>query len=88
MGKPFSAILNCFFTLRLWAPGVRHALICYADHKSITITKAIHEPKWTERKALSSNTQLRPQSRQSKEPRVQFNQVNVGANGTRFRAKG
>lgn len=34
MGKPFSAILNVFITgLCFWGPGIKHALVCYADYK-------------------------------------------------------
>lgn len=35
MGKPFSAVLNVFLTgLFFWVPGIKHALVCYADYKS------------------------------------------------------
>jgi uncharacterized membrane protein YqaE (UPF0057 family) len=34
MGKPFSAVLNLFLTAFLfWIPGIKHALVCYADWK-------------------------------------------------------
>lgn len=49
MGKPFSAVLNLFLTAFLfWVPGVKHALICYADYRAERhvnrIVGAIHDP--------------------------------------------
>lgn len=50
-GRPFSAILNCLFTCWFWIPGVKHALIVYADWKHETaheeLVAATHAPKWS-----------------------------------------
>ncbi len=49
MGKPFSALLNVFLTgLLFWIPGVKHALVCYADYRAERhvdrVIDAIHNP--------------------------------------------
>jgi len=49
MGKPFNAILNLFLTaLLFWVPGIKHALVCYADYatdkKFNRVVDAINHP--------------------------------------------
>lgn len=51
MGRPFSAILNSLLTLFLfWVPGIKHALVVYADWKSerqvSRIVTAINHPAY------------------------------------------
>jgi uncharacterized membrane protein YqaE (UPF0057 family) len=87
MGRPFSAVMNCFFTMLLWAPGVGHALVHYADYRGgkhvKTLTRAINNPAHTRQPRASS-------------PRIKkevvavapvYDSPHVGKNGTRFRAK-
>jgi uncharacterized membrane protein YqaE (UPF0057 family) len=49
MGRPFSAIFNTFLTGCLfWIPGIRHALVCYADYvanqQTDRVVDAINNP--------------------------------------------
>jgi len=84
MGRPFSAVGNSFLTLFGWVPGVKHALVCYADYKvngSVKkLTGAINNPEYA-------------RQRRSPSPRVQreappvYDSPSVGKNGTRFRVK-
>ena len=51
MGKPFSAVLNMFLTMCLfWIPGIKHALVCYADYKAEQqfgrVVNAINHPSY------------------------------------------
>lgn len=51
MGKPFSAVLNVFLTgLLFWIPGIKHALVCYADwtadKKFNRVVDAINHPSY------------------------------------------
>jgi uncharacterized membrane protein YqaE (UPF0057 family) len=51
MGKPFSAVLNVFLTgCMFWVPGIKHALVCYADYSSEKkfgkVVDAINHPSY------------------------------------------
>jgi len=51
MGKPFSAVLNVFLTgIMFWIPGIKHALVCYADYKAeqqfSRVVDAINHPSY------------------------------------------
>lgn len=88
MGKPFSAILNFFFTIFMWAPGVRHALVCYADYKVNDISKAIHNPKWTrESAAPQRQTEQRAPRTLKKAAAPIYDNPCIGKNGTVFRSR-
>lgn len=84
MGRPFSAVMNCFFTMFLWVPGVGHALVCYADYKGTVsvkqLTKAINNPQ---------HARVQPAVRRQREvvERVVYDNPHVGRNGTYFRRK-
>jgi uncharacterized membrane protein YqaE (UPF0057 family) len=86
MGKPFSAILNCFLSMFFYLPGLKHALVCYADwkvDKSVDkITKAIHDPHHVRATARATKA-----PRQRVVERVVYDNPHVGANGTKFRSK-
>jgi uncharacterized membrane protein YqaE (UPF0057 family) len=49
-GRPFSMVMNCILTLWFWLPGVRHALVVYADWKAETTHQSMlaptHTPQW------------------------------------------
>lgn len=84
MGRPFSAILNFFLCAFFWAPGVKHALACYADRKVDKVTNrvvgAINNPTWTQQ-------QRAPRGRTQPEVVVIYDNPHVGKNGTYFRPK-
>ena len=88
MGKPFSSVLNFFFTCAFWVPGVKHALVCYADYKVNGVTRAINRPTWT------SSLDTQPMGRAPRNNRkvrvetvVLYDNPHVGKNGTYFRSK-
>lgn len=87
MGRPFSAVMNCFFTMFLWVPGVGHALVCYADYKGgkhvKTITRAINNPEYV-RKSRASSPRIK---KEVVSVAPVYDSPHVGKNGTRFRAK-
>lgn len=86
MGRPFSSVLNMFFTMFFWIPGVSHALVCYADYKSDTMVRAVHRPRWTrgmEQEAQSS----KPRGKRQVETVVVYDNPHVGSKGTYFRSK-
>lgn len=83
MGRPFSAILNCFFTAWFWVPGVKHALLLYVDYKSTShvtsVTDAIRgKPERGQR--------ARPALPEPEAPRLIDNPC-VGAHGTQFKRR-
>jgi uncharacterized membrane protein YqaE (UPF0057 family) len=84
MGRPFSAVANCVFTLFGWAPGVRHALVLYADQKVDghvnKISGAINNPAHVRQRRASS-------PRVEREVVPVYDSPHIGAKGTRFRAK-
>jgi len=87
MGRPFSAMVNCFFTIPFWKPGVNHALVHYADYKGTRsvrqLKQSIDQPAWA-REYTSAPTGRR------KKAEVEtsfFDDPQVGKNGTRFRTK-
>jgi len=84
MGRPFSAFGNFFLTSFGWMPGVRHALVCYADHKGTKSVKkivgAINNPEYTKRSPRST-------ARVQVVERVVYDNPHVGKNGTFFRRK-
>jgi uncharacterized membrane protein YqaE (UPF0057 family) len=87
MGRPFSAVLNLFLTGLLWAPGVGHALVCYADYKGERgvrrIVGAVNAPKY-----LQESASPRRRSREvEREVVVVYDNPHVGRNGTYFRPK-
>lgn len=87
MGRPFSAVLNCFLTMFFYLPGMKHALVCYADYKvdqSVDkITNAIHYPHHVQ---AAHRAGTRAQRARVVE-RVVYDNPHVGANGTKFRTK-
>ena len=87
MGRPFSACLNFFLTMFGWAPGVRHALVCYADRRTNQgvkkVTKAINRPQYIKE-------QQRAESRRSSRKErviVLFDSPDIGQSGHRFRPR-
>jgi uncharacterized membrane protein YqaE (UPF0057 family) len=88
MGRPFSAIGNMFATLFGWMPGVRHALVCYADYKVDKgigkITGAINRPKYI---TEGSQRQKPARSRVKQVYTETYDAPNIGRNGTQFRRK-
>lgn len=90
MGRPFSCVLNMFFTAFFWVPGVSHALVCYADYKTNDMTRAIHRPKWTKALDEQSEGRVRRKGQSEKihvETVVIYDNPHVGKNGTHFRRK-
>ena len=89
MGRPFSSVLNMFFTMFLWVPGVGHALVCYADYKADgsvrKVTRAIHNPAYT--RAASAPSESRSRGKREVVEVVVYDNPHVGKNGTYFRAK-
>lgn len=89
MGRPFSMSLNCLLTLCGWVPGVKHALVIYADWKVNygvnQITAAVHNPQYA--RALPEQSEGRV--RRGREPMtvVVYDNPHVGKNGTYFRRK-
>lgn len=89
MGRPFSACWNLILTgLFLWVPGVKHALVCYADHKIDKkvdkVVDAINHPSHASSGGggvtnITHNHYAAP-ANATLDPRV-------GANGTVFRTK-
>jgi uncharacterized membrane protein YqaE (UPF0057 family) len=90
MGRPFSAVMNCFFTAFFWVPGVGHALVCYADYKGThsvrQLTKAINQPQYTRARNDQSEGRVSRKGQQ-KEIVVIYDNPHVGKNGTYFRRK-
>lgn len=89
MGRPFSAIGNMFACLFFWVPGVKHALVCYADYKVDTsvkkVTKAINNPTWT--RADKEQSEGRVRGKRERIAVIQYEGADVGMNGTQFRRK-
>jgi uncharacterized membrane protein YqaE (UPF0057 family) len=87
MGRPFSAVLNSFLTMFFYLPGMKHALICYADYKANQsvekITNAIHNPHHVQASNRARQRRPKPQVVE----RVVYDNPHVGANGTKFRPK-
>jgi len=84
MGRPGTAILNFMLTMFLfWIPGVKHALVVYADWKlqqqHNRLVEAVHYPQWFRILANSAEQNTAPQA-----PRER---PDIGANGTVFRSK-
>jgi uncharacterized membrane protein YqaE (UPF0057 family) len=62
MGKPFSACLNVILTgLFFWIPGIKHALVCYADYKAEQqfgrVVDAVNNPAWVQAGGARQQTQ-------------------------------
>lgn len=91
MGRPFSAFVNLIMTAFGWVPGVRHALVMYADHKGTKAVKqvvgAINHPKWTQEKSGRPVPGVAMKRGKWKEEPVIVNSPHVGMNGTQFRRK-
>lgn len=92
MGRPFSAVGNFFLTSFGWVPGVRHALVCYADYKSTKSTTqivgAINSPTWSRADDERSMARLRRKGQKSEVVVVTvYDNPHVGKNGTYFRRK-
>lgn len=87
MGRPFSAVLNFFLCAFFWVPGVKHALACYADRKVNGITRAIHNPKWTQANDEQSEGRVRRKGQNGPMVVVVYDNPHVGKNGTYFRPK-
>lgn len=90
MGRPFSAVFNFFATCFLWAPGVGHALICYADYKSNQsvkqVTRAINHPAYVkEQRAQAPTARQRKMRRVDAAPVATYDSPSVGQFGTQFR---
>lgn len=67
MGKPFSAVLNLFLTACLfWIPGIKHALVCYADFKADQkfdqVVDAINHPTHVKARNQAQQTVAAPSS--------------------------
>ena len=86
MKRPFSAVLNLILTSFGWVPGIRHALVLYADYKVNNVTKqvtrAIHRPEWTQPGQAPA-----PRAKRERVAPVYVDSPHVGMNGTKFRAK-
>lgn len=84
MGRPFSAFMNLIMTAFGWVPGIRHALVCYADHKGTKAVKqvvgAINNPAWTQKSRQQ-------RARRQQIPVEVINSPHTGMNGTQFRRK-
>ena len=92
MGRPFSSILNMFLTFFLfWIPGIKHALICYADWKMDRrhnqSVQAINFPAWFGALSQPAPQQPRSASRPALPVAYTPEQPHVGAKGTVFRRK-
>lgn len=89
MGRPFSAFFNMFLTCFGWFPGVRHALVCYADRRVTKgvkqITNAINHPAWTRTSDAQSEGRVRGKRQQI--PVYEIDNPHVGMHGTQFRLK-
>lgn len=93
MGRPFSMALNCLLTVCGWVPGVKHALVLYADWKVNygvnQITAAVHNPQWS--RADDERSLARVQGRSKKKVHVEtivlYDNPHVGVKGTHFRSK-
>lgn len=90
MGRPFSAIVNSFFTLCMWAPGVNHALVHYADYKSTRsftkLTNAVNLPAWITGAEELAEVPVKT-GRRKKADIEYVDHPHIGRNGTTFRAK-
>jgi uncharacterized membrane protein YqaE (UPF0057 family) len=88
MGRPFSAVGNFVCTMFFWVPGIKHALVCYADYKGTKsvkqITGAINNPAWA--RAAQTGGNRRRSSREAEEA-VVYDNPHVGKGGTYFRPK-
>lgn len=91
MGRPFSAVLNMVLTMFGWAPGVKHALVCYADRKGTKsvkqLTKAINHPEWTKPDEEQSEGRMRRKGQKGPLVVHYIDSPYVGMNGTQFRRK-
>jgi uncharacterized membrane protein YqaE (UPF0057 family) len=92
MGKPFSAILNCFLTMCLfWIPGIKHALVCYADYKSTQqfgrVVDAINYPAHVKASAGRPTTVVHNHYHGAKGSASSTVNPYIGMNGTRFQRK-
>lgn len=89
MGRPFSAFVNLIMTAFGWVPGVRHALVMYADYKGTKAVKqvvgAINHPAWTHPDKKQSEGRVR--GKREKIPVYVIDNPHVGMNGTQFRRK-
>lgn len=90
MGRPFSAVGNFFCCLFFYVPGVKHALVCYADRKvdkSVNkITKAINNPTYT--RALKEQGEGRVRGKRIAIPIIaEYDDPHVGQHGTKFRSR-
>lgn len=89
MRRPFSAVLNCFFTMFGWVPGVKHALVLFADYRVNghvnTIAGAINRPAYT--RTSNAQGEARARGRRKEIEVVVYDNPHVGKNGTYFRAK-
>lgn len=88
MGKPFHAVLNVFLTgLLFWLPGIKHALVCYAEYKAEQqfgrVVDAINHPAYV--KAGGGRSTVVHNHYHSSGPG--HSSPNVGVNGTVFRRK-
>lgn len=91
MGRPFSAIGNMFACCFFWLPGVKHALVCYADYKVDTsvkkVTKAINNPTWTKANEEQSEGRMHRKGKRERITVIHYEGADVGQNGTQFRRK-
>lgn len=86
MGRPFSAFFNFCLTMFLfWVPGIKHALIVYADWKTQkrhdAMVEAVSYPGWFRAMVESGTAQAQQQQALPKE------RFDRGANGTVFRKR-
>lgn len=86
MGRPFAAALNFCLTMFLfWVPGVKHALVVYADwlteKRHNAMVQTINYPGWFTALVESGRQQSQAQ------PQLPSERADVGANGTVFRRR-
>ena len=84
MGRPFSAMYN-FLLFIFWIPGIKHALVCYADWKSgqhvDRVVGAINNPAHAKG---GGSTVVHNHYHAGSQP---ISNPYVGVNGTVFRRK-
>jgi hypothetical protein len=91
MGKPFSAVLNVMLTgLLFWIPGIKHALVCYADYKAEQqfgrVVDAINHPSYVKAGGGTGVTNV-THNHYHDAGTPAGSDLRVGANGTVFRRK-
>jgi len=86
MGRPFSAFFNfCLTMFCFWLPGIKHALVVYADYttkkRHNAMVQTINYPGWFTALVESGRQQAQAQ------PQLPRERPDVGGNGTVFRRR-